>query len=317
MRLTVGASFLVALVNVVIGMLIAWVLVRDEFPGKRIVDTLIDLPFALPTIVAGLVLLSLYGVNSPLGVDLAYTRAGVVVALLFVTLPFVVRTVQPVLHRARPGHGGGGGVARRRQRSRVPADRPAQPAAGHLGRHRPGLRPRHQRVRVDGADLREHAVQDPGRGVHIFGQIETDNTQRGRGGGDVSCWSWPCWCSWASTCCSGGRRAVRRRTGPRIAMRLVALAYLSLLLIMPVGLVFWRTFENGVGPVLDALTSPSAMHAFKVTAIVAAWTVVLNTVFGVGAALLLVRHRFRGQPAAQRPHRPAPGRVAGCRSGWP
>ena len=79
------------------GTLIAWVLVRDEFPGKRIVDALIDLPFALPTIVAGLVLLALYGANSPLGLDLAYTRAGVVVALLFVTLPFVVRTVQPVL----------------------------------------------------------------------------------------------------------------------------------------------------------------------------------------------------------------------------
>jgi sulfate/thiosulfate transport system permease protein len=81
----------------VMGTVIAWVLVRDHFPGKSIVDTLIDLPFALPTIVAGLVLLALYGVNSPLHVSLAYTRAGVVVALLFVTLPFVVRTVQPVL----------------------------------------------------------------------------------------------------------------------------------------------------------------------------------------------------------------------------
>lgn len=78
-------------------------------------------------------------------------------------------------------------------------------------------------------------------------------------------------------------------------MRLVALAYLSLLLIIPVGLVFWRTFDNGVGPVLDALTSPSVVHAFKITAIVSAWTVVLNTIFGVGAALLLVRHRFRGR----------------------
>jgi sulfate/thiosulfate transport system permease protein len=97
LKLTVGASVVVALVNLVMGTLIAWVLVRDRFPGQAIVDTLIDLPFALPTIVAGLVLLSLYGTDSPLGIDLAYTRAGVVVALLFVTLPFVVRTVQPVL----------------------------------------------------------------------------------------------------------------------------------------------------------------------------------------------------------------------------
>ena len=96
-RLTVGASLVVALINVVFGTLIAWVLVRDDFRGRRTVDAMIDLPFALPTIVAGLVLLALYGVNGPLGVELAYTRAGVVVALLFVTLPFVVRTVQPVL----------------------------------------------------------------------------------------------------------------------------------------------------------------------------------------------------------------------------
>ncbi|MCW2916987.1 MAG: Sulfate transporter permease [Actinomycetia bacterium] len=97
LKLTIGASVIVALVNLVMGTLIAWVLVRDTFPGKAVVDTLIDLPFALPTIVAGLVLLSLYGNDSPLGINLAYSRAGVVVALLFVTLPFVVRTVQPVL----------------------------------------------------------------------------------------------------------------------------------------------------------------------------------------------------------------------------
>jgi sulfate transport system permease protein len=97
-RLTVASALIVAAINAVLGTLIAWVLVRDDFPGKRILDALIDLPFALPTIVAGLVLLTLYGVNSPVGVELAYTRAGVVVALLFVTLPFVVRTVQPVLH---------------------------------------------------------------------------------------------------------------------------------------------------------------------------------------------------------------------------
>jgi sulfate/thiosulfate transport system permease protein len=95
--LTLGASAVVAVVNVVLGTVVAWVLVRDNFRGKSIVDTLIDLPFALPTIVAGLVLLALYGASSPLHVDIAYTRLAVVVALLFVTLPFVVRTVQPVL----------------------------------------------------------------------------------------------------------------------------------------------------------------------------------------------------------------------------
>ena len=94
---TLAVSVLVAGIGAVMGTLVAWVLVRDEFPGKRFVNALIDLPFALPTIVAGLTLLALYGPDSPFGLHLAYTRAAVVVALLFVTLPFVVRSVQPVL----------------------------------------------------------------------------------------------------------------------------------------------------------------------------------------------------------------------------
>ena len=94
---TLGVSLVVAAIGAVMGTLVAWVLVRDEFPGKRFVSALIDLPFALPTIVAGLTLLALYGPDSPFGVHLAYTRAAVLIALLFVTLPFVVRSVQPVL----------------------------------------------------------------------------------------------------------------------------------------------------------------------------------------------------------------------------
>ncbi|MFN8195650.1 MAG: sulfate ABC transporter permease subunit CysT [Nocardioidaceae bacterium] len=96
-RLTVGQALLVTLVNAVIGTIIAWVLVRDRFWGKRILDVVIDIPFALPTIVAGLVLLTLYGPRSPLGLDWANSRMAVMLALAFVTLPFVVRTVQPVL----------------------------------------------------------------------------------------------------------------------------------------------------------------------------------------------------------------------------
>jgi sulfate transport system permease protein len=96
-RLTVGMALLVTLVNVVMGTMIAWVLVRDRFFGKRLFEVVIDIPFALPTIVAGLVLLSLYGPKSPLGINIANTRPAVFLAFLFVTLPFVVRTVQPVL----------------------------------------------------------------------------------------------------------------------------------------------------------------------------------------------------------------------------
>jgi sulfate transport system permease protein len=101
-RLTVGQALLVTAINIVMGTLIAWVLVRDQFFGKRLLEVLIDLPFALPTIVAGLVLLSLYGADSPVGVNIANKPKAVTVAFLFVTLPFVVRTVQPVLEELDP-----------------------------------------------------------------------------------------------------------------------------------------------------------------------------------------------------------------------
>ncbi|HTS72283.1 MAG TPA: sulfate ABC transporter permease subunit CysT [Gaiellaceae bacterium] len=97
LKLTLGVAAVCALVNAVAGTAIAWVLVRDRFRGKGIVDSVIDLPFALPTIVAGLTLLALYGPSGPFRIDVAFTRLGLLVALLFVTLPFVVRAVQPVL----------------------------------------------------------------------------------------------------------------------------------------------------------------------------------------------------------------------------
>lgn len=103
-RLSLGAAFIAALINGVFGLLIAWVLVRYDFPGKRLVDGVVDLPFALPTAVAGIALATLYaqsgwigGVLVPLGIKVAFTQLGVVVALIFAGLPFVVRTVQPVL----------------------------------------------------------------------------------------------------------------------------------------------------------------------------------------------------------------------------
>ncbi|HUQ63641.1 MAG TPA: sulfate ABC transporter permease subunit CysT [Acidimicrobiales bacterium] len=175
-KLTVAASAVVAIVNVVMGTLIAWVLVRDDFPGKGFVDAMIDLPFALPTIVAGLVLLAIYGANSPLGIELAYTQAGVVVALLFVTLPFVVRTVQPVLQEL---------------------DKEMEEAAASLGASNfaifrrvvlPNLIPA---IFAGTALAFARAISEFGAtvlisgnlpfktqvaAVHIFGQIETDNT---------------------------------------------------------------------------------------------------------------------------------------------
>lgn len=103
-RVSFGAAFIAALVNAVFGLLVTWVLVRYTFPGKRIVDALVDLPFALPTAVAGIALTTLYAPNGPigslfepLGIRLAFSQLGIVIALIFIGLPFVVRTVQPVL----------------------------------------------------------------------------------------------------------------------------------------------------------------------------------------------------------------------------
>jgi sulfate/thiosulfate transport system permease protein len=103
-RVTFGTSFLAATVNTVFGLLVAWVLVRYRFPGRRLVDAMVDLPFALPTAVAGIALTTLYAPNGwiggylePLGIKVAYTWLGITVALVFIGLPFVVRTVQPVL----------------------------------------------------------------------------------------------------------------------------------------------------------------------------------------------------------------------------
>lgn len=108
-RVTFGASFAAAAINAVFGTIVAWVLVRYPFPGKRFVDALVDLPFALPTAVAGITLATLYAGNGwigrhlePLGIKVAYTPYGIVVALAFVTLPFIVRTLQPVIEDIEP-----------------------------------------------------------------------------------------------------------------------------------------------------------------------------------------------------------------------
>ena len=176
LQLTVTASIIVASINLVMGTVVAWVLVRDDFYGKRLVNALIDLPFALPTIVAGLVLLALYGPESPIGIDLAYTRAGVVAALLFVTLPFVVRTVQPVLleldkemEEAAASLGAGPGLTFRR--IILPNLFPAMISGTALAFTR-SMAEFGSTVLISGNLPFKTQVAS----VQIFGQIESDNT---------------------------------------------------------------------------------------------------------------------------------------------
>jgi sulfate transport system permease protein len=176
LKLTVVVSIIVALLNVVFGTLIAWVLVRDQFPGRRLLDTFIDLPFALPTIVAGLVLLSLYGAQSPVGINMAYTRIGVGVALLFVTLPFVVRTVQPVLieldqEMEAAAHSLGASRLTTFRRIILPNLLPAILAGTGLAFAR-AISEFGSTVLISG----NIPFQTQVSAVHIFSQIETDNT---------------------------------------------------------------------------------------------------------------------------------------------
>lgn len=177
LSLSIGASLVVVAVDAVMGTAIAWVLVRDRFPGQRAVDALIDMPFALPTIVAGLVLLTLYGPASPIGVDLAYQQGGVVVALLFVTLPFVVRTVQPVL------------LEMDREMEQAAASLGASPATIFRRIALPNLYPA---IAAGAALSFARSISEFGStvlisgnlpfktqvaAVHIFGQIQSDNVQ--------------------------------------------------------------------------------------------------------------------------------------------
>ena len=155
-------------INALIGTAIAWVLVRDDFAGKPFVNALIDLPFALPTIVAGLTLLALYGPRSPFGINAAYSQVGIMLALLFITLPFVVRAVQPVLEEldremeeAAASLGASSPTVLRR-------DRPAQPPAGHPDRLRARVRALHRRVRLRHPHRRQHPLpHGDGLGLHL------------------------------------------------------------------------------------------------------------------------------------------------------
>ena len=244
-------------------------LVRDEFPGKRVVNALIDLPFALPTIVAGVVLLALYGKSSPVGIDVAFTRAAVGLALLFVTLPFVVRSVQPVLLELDRSMEEAAGLARRGAGDGPAPDRAADPRAGDpLGR-RAELRARGRRVRLARADHGQPAVQDRGRlGLHLQPDRERQLSARRPSRSSLLLARWSCSaCSralapevahvrWRSSSSRAAAprpaatpavRAQARRLTQRLAAH-VALGYLALLLLAPVAMIFYRTFEHGLGP---------------------------------------------------------------------
>ena len=176
LKLTFFSSLAVVFINGIAGTIIAWVLVRDEFRGKRVINSLIDLPFALPTIVAGLTLLALYGDNGILGLHgVSYTRIGVVMALLFVTLPFVIRSVQPVLMELDADMEEAAASLGARAADDLPPDHPADPHAGD--RRRGGARLRRSIGEFGSLVLISGNVpfKTEVSSVYIFGQIESGN----------------------------------------------------------------------------------------------------------------------------------------------
>jgi len=164
-RLTIGASFIAAVANAVFGTLLAWVLVRYEFPGRRWIDAIVDFPFALPTAVAGLTLADLFAPTGwlgrflvPLGIEGAYSRLGVVIALIFVGLPFVVRTLQPVLQKSRTRSGRGGGDSGRRTIAHFCSRDCSIAGSIRYNGLCPGFRTGHWRIRFDYIYFRQQAV---------------------------------------------------------------------------------------------------------------------------------------------------------------
>ena len=317
-KLTVFTALGVTLVNVVMGTLIAWVLVRDRFWGKSVLEVLIDIPFALPTIVAGLVLLSLYGTDSPLGIDVANSRPAVFLAFLFVTLPFVVRMVQPVLEEL---------------------DRDVEEAAASLGASRlttfrrvilPSLAPA---IAAGAALSFARGVSEYGSlvllsgnlpfktevtSVRILSSIENDNVA---GAAAVATVLLAISLAVIVALDLIQRRvaavadtlvhdivepppAVERRREPRVrkspttyVLRFIATAYLFFLVAWPVSLVATNTFDDGFGSIRLLLEDPDIRVALQLSAYVAFFSVVINTVFGVGMSLLLVRYEFPGKRA--------------------
>ena len=176
LRLTLTMSVVVAAINAAAGTLVAWVLVRDRFRGRGLINALIDLPFALPTIVAGITLLALYGPNGPAGINVVGTRWAILMALLFVTLPFVVRSVQPVLmeldrEMEEAATSLGAGAITTFRRIILPNLMPAIVAGAALGFAR-AVGEFGSIVLISGNIPFKTQVAS----VFIFGQIESDNT---------------------------------------------------------------------------------------------------------------------------------------------
>ena len=323
-RLSFGAAMLAAVINAFFGFIVAWSLVRYDFPGRRLVDALIDLPFALPTAVSGIALAAVFSPTGWLGqklavagVQVAYTWLGVVVALILIGLPFVVRSVQPALVEVQrdleeAAETLGAGPFHVFRRIILPAVFPALLTGFTLA-----LRARHRRVRVGRVHLRQPAAQDGdhatadrdqaravrlqrcrGARLHHAGDVVRDAVRDqpragvgqapARGGGALT---WP-----ASH--PGSRSAAHVSVGTRVGrvvLITITIAFLALLLLAPLGAVLAQAFEKGLEAYFASFSDPDTRSAIRLTLLTAAIVVPANTIFGICAAWAIAKFEFRGK----------------------
>ena len=323
-RLSFGAAALAAAINAVFGFIVAWSLVRYDFPGRRLLDTMIDLPFALPTAVSGIALATVFSPTGWLGqqlalagVQVAYTWLGVVVALVLIGLPFVVRSVQPALievgkelEDAAESLGAGGFHVFRRVI--LPTVLPALATGLH-----PRLRARHRRVRLGRLHLRQPAAQDRDHAAahrHQAGAIRLRRRRSARllHAGDVlrdavrdqpgaGLGTAPHGNRSGALMAGGvtwtpeGRRMTRGAKLARALLLFISFGFLGLLLLAPLGAVLVQALAKGAGAWLESFSDPDTISSIKLTLLTAAIVVPANTIFGICAAWAIARFEFRGK----------------------
>ena len=306
-RLSFGGALIAGGINVVFGMILAWVLVRYDFPGRTIVDAAIDLPFALPTAVAGIALTTLYVEQGwigrflePHGIKVAFAPAGVVVAMVFVGVPFVVRTVQPVLldldlHMEEVAATLGASRLYTLRRVIFPAVLPAAltgfalafaRAVGEYGSivfisgNMPGKTEIAPLLIVTKLEQFDYHGRDGDRAGHAAGVVRGAVRDQRASGEDP--------------------REGRAMKDPRLLRWLLlglAFAFLALFVGLPIVAVFVEAFRKGASAYWEAIRDPETISAIKLTLITAAISVPMNLVFGIAAAWLIAKYRFPGKKA--------------------
>ena len=315
---SIGCSFAAAVVNSVFGLLLAWVLVRYDFPGKRIVDAMIELPFALPTAVAGITLTKMYSDNGLLGkffglfgIDVSYTRLGIIIAMVFIGIPFVVRAIQPVLEKL-PAEVEEAGTMLGASRTRIffsvilPELMPPLLAGFGLALAR-GIGEYGSVIYISGNSAKN--------GTQVISYIIMQKLNSGSADyeGAAAIALVMLIISFVllfiinmlqllAARRSGGKNYVQKtaqghenkKSAAVYILTAIALLFFIVMLVLPLFAVIYRSLKDGVSLYLSAISAKYTLSALKVTLIAAVIAVAVNTVFGLCASWLLSKFNFKG-----------------------